>query len=212
MKPTINTISAAIGSSYMLVIDLETGSVAKDNSAVILTIGATLVRVPDLVKVSKLYLNVNPYCEHNVARSWDDSTMEFWANQSQEATSEAMKKEGTLSLSDALSRLVEYAEAVKQGGCRVYPFGNGSEFDLSILVHAYHQVGLAVPWNYGDQQSIRTIVWIGRIFFGVDFKADHEFVGTRHISIDDSENEAEYTIKTLEHITSFIPANEQHND
>ena len=205
MNTNINKITAAIGSGCMMVIDLETGSIAKDNSAVILSIGVTVVRVPDLTKISRLYINVNPYCDDNVHRSWCKETMSWWEDQNKEALNEAMKQSGTVPLHEALIQLSGYVKEFKKQ-YEVYPFGNGSEFDLSILVHAFDQVGVELPWKYSNQQSIRTIIWIGRVFFGIDFKGSHVFDGTPHIAIDDSDNEASYTIETLDHIKSFITA------
>lgn len=181
----------------MSVVDLETGGTSAD--AVILSIGITTINAITFEQVSQFYVSVNPYCEENAVREWSNETRSWWLYQGNKVREEAMRVMGAASLRLALSQMTEYLKLLKPMG-EVHVFGNGSEFDISILASALNQLDMNIPWNYANAQSIRTIVWIGRTYFDVDFKNSLEFEGDKHHALDDSAHEASYAAKTLAYI------------
>lgn len=183
----------------MSVIDLETGAMSA--SAVILSVGITTINAVTFEPVSSLYVSVNPYCIDNAQREWDNEARSWWLSQGDEAREEAMKVEGSAPLRQAIATVQEYIKLLSKEG-EVHVFGNGSEFDISILASAFKQLDITIPWKYANAQSIRTIVWIGRTYFGVDFKTGAEFEGIQHNALHDSKHEAAYAAKTLDYIKS----------
>lgn len=178
----------------MSVIDLETG--ATSASSVILSIGITTIDAITFEWVSQLYISVNPYCDDNAMRSWDNGTRSWWIGQDDSVRDEAMRVMGASSLRQALIKVSEYITLLGKVG-EVHVFGNGSEFDIAILNDALDQLGMKTPWKHTNAQSIRTIVWLGRTYFNIDFKYSLPFNGEQHHALHDSAHEAAYAAKTL---------------
>jgi len=181
----------------MSVIDLKTGAMSAN--AVILSIGITTINAITFEQVSNLYISVNPYCDDNAMREWDNSTRSWWLSQSDQAREEAMRVSGAAPLRQAIATVQQYIKLLAKEG-EVHVFGNGSEFDISILTSAFNQLDVTIPWKFANAQSIRTIVWLGRTYFGVDFKKGAEFEGVEHNALCDSKHEASYAAKTLAYI------------
>lgn len=184
----------------MSVIDLETGSTTA--RSVILSVGITTLDAITFEKIGQIYINVNPYCPDNSKREWCNETRSWWQGQSKEAIEEAMRVADTVPLLRAMEQVKAYVKILEETG-DVHVFGNGSEFDLAILANAFEQLEIKTPWGFGNAQSIRTIVWIGQTYFGVDFKKSEVFQGTKHNALHDSNHEARYAAKTLKYIKNI---------
>lgn len=179
-------------------IDLET--LATDRDAVIASIGAISHHVGTGRVIGELYLTVD--CESQGNRSRDEPTREFWLDQSQ-TNQEAFRLTfgGTerASLPDALVKLREYIEAVSVIECRHAPriMGNGPEFDCEILADAYTSCGMALPWRYWNQISMRSFTTLARL---LELElAEHPGV-IKHFALHDARTEA-FRMQEILHLT-----------
>ncbi|EER9151029.1 exonuclease, partial [Escherichia coli] len=73
----------------------------------------------------------------------------------------------------------------------VQVWGNGANFDNTILRRSYERQGIPCPWRYSNDRDVRTIVELGK---AVDFDARTAipFEGERHNALDDARYQAKY--------------------
>ncbi|WP_096975737.1 exonuclease [Escherichia coli] len=118
----------------------------------------------------------------------DRDTIKWWLKQSREAQSAIMTDE--IPLDDALLQLREFI-ADNSGEFFVQVWGNGANFDNTILRHSYERQGIPCPWRYYNDRDVRTIVELGK---AIDFDARTAipFEGERHNALDDARYQAKY--------------------
>ena len=178
-------------SPLVAVLDIET--TATSVNARIGSIGCVVVNVFTGEEVGSFYGRAD--LDSQFGRVSDQATLEWWESQRNQypaAWAELFSDElDRQRLPELLQGLALFLE-VTCGTDRVQLMGNGPEFDNAILTHAYEQEGIAVPWHYGGNQSLRTAVLFGRLFLGIDPKYNIEFDGTRHHAEDDARHEARY--------------------
>lgn len=180
--------------SLVAVVDIETLGQGQD--AVIGTIGIVIVDVAQLRTVDEFYCRV----DLAQGRQRDDDTLAFWERQKVEspaAWEEMFGNAGRLFLVDALRALANFLGRHFEKVAAVELMGNGSEFDNVLLTHAYQQWGVEQPWWFRGNQSLRTVVWMGRQLLGIDPKYQLPFEGTRHHALHDARHEAAYLIYIL---------------
>lgn len=70
-------------------------------------------------------------------------------------------------------------------------WGNGANFDNTILRRSYERQGIPCPWRYYNDRDVRTIVELGK---AIDFDARTAipFEGERHNALDDARYQAKY--------------------
>lgn len=128
-------------------IDLETLAVSPD--ATILTIAAQ--RFDPFGKgYYEQYYYSRISLEGQENRSINDSTINWWANQSFEAREEAFGLDNRVDLKDALNDLYKLI----WNSQRVWSQGS---FDMTILEHAYKSYNLSLPWQYYKVRDSRTV-------------------------------------------------------
>lgn len=159
-----------------IMIDLETLHVRTD--AVILTIGAVAFDPRGQGIQDRFY--IKPDVDEQIAqgRAFDDKTIEWWAQQNQQAQSEAFSVDDRVGFKESLEALHAYcwnASAV---------WSNGAGFDVPVVEFAMYQVGLVVPWRHWEVRDTRTLWDIT----GVKLK-DGGAV-TSHRADDDAEKQA----------------------
>ncbi|EHH4755663.1 3'-5' exoribonuclease, partial [Escherichia coli] len=112
----------------------------------------------------------------------DRDTIKWWLKQSREAQSAIMTDE--IPLDDALLQLREFIDE-NSGEFFVQVWGNGANFDNTILRRSYERQGIPCPWRYCNDRDVRTIVELGK---AVDFDARTAipFEGERHNALDDA--------------------------
>ncbi|HIB7424151.1 TPA: 3'-5' exoribonuclease domain-containing protein, partial [Escherichia coli] len=112
----------------------------------------------------------------------DRDTIKWWLKQSREAQSAIMTDE--IPLDDALLQLREFIDE-NSGEFFVQVWGNGANFDNTILRRSYERQGIPCPWRYYNDRDVRTIVELGK---AVDFDARTAipFEGERHNALDDA--------------------------
>ncbi|EKL6980825.1 3'-5' exoribonuclease [Escherichia coli] len=118
----------------------------------------------------------------------DRDTIKWWLKQSREAQSAIMTDE--IPLDDALLQLREFIDE-NFGEFFVQVWGNGANFDNTILRRSYERQGIPCPWRYCNDRDVRTIVELGK---AIDFDARTAipFEGERHNALDDARYQAKY--------------------
>ena len=118
----------------------------------------------------------------------DRDTIKWWLKQSREAQSAIMTDE--IPLDDALLQLREFIDE-NSGEFFVQVWGNGANFDNTILRRSYERQGIPCPWRYHNDRDVRTIVELGKT---IDFDARTviPFEGVRHNALDDARHQAKY--------------------
>ncbi|EOM4106708.1 3'-5' exoribonuclease, partial [Escherichia coli] len=118
----------------------------------------------------------------------DRDTIKWWLKQSREAQSAIMTDE--IPLDDALLQLREFIDE-NSDEFFVHVWGNGANFDNTILRRSYERQGIPCPWRYYNDRDVRTIVELGK---AIDFDARTAipFEGERHNALDDARYQAKY--------------------
>ncbi|HCU6883849.1 TPA: 3'-5' exoribonuclease [Escherichia coli] len=118
----------------------------------------------------------------------DRDTIKWWLKQSREAQSAILTDE--IPLDDALLQLREFIDE-NSGEFFVQVWGNGANFDNTILRRSYERQGIPCPWRYYNDRDVRTIVELGK---AIDFDARTAipFEGERHNALDDARYQAKY--------------------
>ena len=140
-----------------IMIDLETLDVLP--TATILTIGAVKfdpfgddVNEPDC---DKFYVKVDVDSCDSLGCTVSQATLDWWANQSQEAQNEAFDPAGRISIIEALNQLYKFCWGAK----RVWSHGAG--FDVIILEHLFRKIGKSIPWQFWEVRDTRTLFDLG---------------------------------------------------
>ncbi|MCN3045594.1 3'-5' exoribonuclease, partial [Escherichia coli] len=145
---------------HHLMIDLET--MGKNPDAPIISIGAIFFDPqtgdmgPEFSKTIDL---------ETAGGVIDRDTIKWWLKQSREAQSAIMTDE--IPLDDALLQLREFIDE-NSGEFFVQVWGNGANFDNTILRRSYERQGIPCPWRYYNDRDVRTIVELGK---AIDFDA-----------------------------------------
>ena len=171
------------GTCDHLMIDLET--MGKNPDAPIISIGAIFFDPqtgdmgPEFSKTIDL---------ETAGGVIDRDTIKWWFKQSREAQSAIMTDE--IPLDDALLQLREFIDE-NSGEFFVQVWGNGANFDNTILRRSYERQGIPCPWRYYNDRDVRTIVELGK---AIDFDARTAipFEGERHNALDDARYQAKY--------------------
>ena len=168
---------------HHLMIDLET--MGKNPDAPIISIGAIFFDPqtgdmgPEFSKTIDL---------ETAGGVIDRDVIKRWLKQSREAQSAIMTDE--IPLDDALLQLREFIDE-NSGEFFVQVWGNGANFDNTILRRSYERQGIPCPWRYYNDRDVRTIVELGK---AIDFDARTAtpFEGERHNALDDARYQAKY--------------------
>ena len=176
-------------------IDLETLGTSPDS--VILSIGAVAV-CTETGQIVKFYGACAIDSQQH--RTISKSTLNWWESQSADARKalDFAKSDDCPSLQDSLSRLTEWLGDLGKTH-DVYVYGNGSDFDIAMLNHAYKQISDFVPWNFRRSRDMRTLYDI-TLRFGLDIKGNAKRVGTHHNALDDAEFQAAIIMESLRQI------------
>ena len=177
-------------------IDLETWG--KKPGCAIRSIGASVwnnttgKRVPD---APLLYVNVCKKSCFDKGLVFDADTVRWWEKQGNAA--KAALEVDQVSLTQALTELrAWYRAVIHTHGRHVSVWGNGKEFDVSILEACYAAIHQPAPWPFWASADVRTVVLLGQML-GIDVKGATEFVGTPHYALDDALHQGGYTADTL---------------
>jgi hypothetical protein len=163
---------------------------------VILAIGAVAV-CEETGQRRKFYsiCNANAQPDRTVSRS----TLDWWSQQSDAARvafDEAHKQEAPI-LANVLDQLTHW---IGDLGLThdVFVWGNGANFDVAMLEHAYKQISDFVPWNFRHVRDMRTLY---DITLRLQLDTDVPRNGTHHNALDDAEFQANVIMESLRQIT-----------
>lgn len=165
--------------------DLETMS-TRPNAA-ILSIGAVTFDMRKLTLGERFYTTISPKSCEEAGLHIDAGTIEWWNKQSEVARRAAFAGQHTLR--DGLVQFAEWIEAnmVEQKSRCIW--GNGANFDVTILESAFRAAGLLIPWEFWSARCFRT------------FKALWPNVeapkreGVHHNALDDAIHQVEWMFK-----------------
>ncbi|HIB6982249.1 TPA: 3'-5' exoribonuclease domain-containing protein, partial [Escherichia coli] len=118
----------------------------------------------------------------------DRDVIKRWLKQSPEAQSAIMTDE--IPLDDALLQWREFIDE-NSGEFFVQVWGNGANFDNTILRRSYERQGIPCPWRYYNDRDVRTIVELGKAIY-FDARTAIPFEGERHNALDDARYQAKY--------------------
>lgn len=176
-----------------LMIDLET--MGTRTGSAILSIGACYFD-PQTGKIGEqFYEAIKLQSCFDAGLTQDDSTVEWWAEQSPEAKKAAFA--GTDSLANTLARFTGF---IKNPG-QVQPWGNGATFDISMLEAAFDACFYTTPWKFRNIRDVRTVVEMGQVI-GIDPKRDIPFDGVAHNALADALHQAKYVSVIWQSLTS----------
>ena len=128
-------------------IDLET--LGTQPGSVILSIGAVKFDPFTGEIGEKFYANITPKSCLDVGLVTDQSTVEWWSTQSQEAR-DALKvdRQPLATVLDSFGKFAGEADGV---------WGWGATFDVSLLEAAYRMAIVEVPWKFWNVKCGRTV-------------------------------------------------------
>lgn len=190
-----------------IVIDLETLGTAAD--AAILAIGAAGINIGNQLD-GRFYTPVGFTSNMLADRTVDTYTVDWWFRQPEEPKKYLDLVSGPY-LVKALEDLNTFVRLCSFNLFKLdekrHPniWGNGSEFDLTILNNAFRRLKRKAEWQYWQQQSLRTVTWFNYEFgLGVrQFRNDDP--RNAHYALADAEREAMFlagVIDTMERINA----------
>lgn len=134
--------------SVDIMVDLETMGVNSD--AAIVSIGA--VAFTDKVEDS-FYTVIDLQTALDAGASVSASTIYWWLTQSQEARAAIYQQKDHVSILHALTKFSNFCAKYNILGV----WGNGANFDNTLLENAYRSQGLTKPWPYWADRCFRTV-------------------------------------------------------
>jgi hypothetical protein len=134
--------------SKNIMLDLETLSTRVDGA--ILSIGAVKFdlekgKIDDKGFYSSVSIDSNVEANRHIS----ESTLLWWMDQGEDA--KRLFKEAKVVLSESLDNFRDW---VGRDDCAIW--GNGSDFDVAMLAHAFNTHGLDTPWKFFNVRCFRT--------------------------------------------------------
>ena len=189
-------------------IDLETLSTSP--AAVLLSIGAVAVCAATGQTI-KFYAATSVASQPD--RKTDASTLDWWSKQSAEArvAFDYAHSDDCPPLTNALTQLTNWLGKLGETH-DVYVYGNGADFDIGILNHAYKEISNFVPWDFRKVRDMRTLRDIClRLGLEDQIKASVPRVGVAHNALDDAQFQSDIimaSLRQLEAIATQVRAGE----
>jgi exodeoxyribonuclease VIII len=168
-----------------IMLDLETMGI--QSNACIISIGA--VHFDKASLYSEFYTAVSLKSCQDAGLSTDQSTVDWWMRQSVEARM-AWQRDDAPELLDALSQFTQWLRSIGSEK-EICPWGNGADFDLTIISSAHKALGVDPAWKYYNHHCFRTM----KNMFQV---ADFPRQGTHHNALDDAKHQAVHLQRILQ--------------
>jgi hypothetical protein len=157
--------------------DLETLHTRADGA--ILSIAAA-ARLPDGT-LSTFYSPIK--IESQPERMISDDTIAWWQAKGDLWQQTLAESEKAPPLKDALVDMAAWYASLGSDRDRLFPWGNGANFDIAFLEHAFDEQGVACPWAFWTGRDLRTVKMIAETTGGFTKPAR---VGTHHNALDDA--------------------------
>lgn len=187
---------------HHLMLDIETLDTTP--SAVLLSVAAVFFEPMTGELGESFTAQVSPQ-KPQLHRTISADTVAWWAQQSDAARKEAFS--GTETLKKTLTQFSRFIQIHTTD--KVHVWGNGKEFDCSILEHAYGQLEMTCPWDFWRTQDVRTLVTLARTL-GFDPKKTRPFEGVPHLPLDDARHQARYVSDIFRSLRVIPSALENH--
>lgn len=173
-----------------VMIDLET--MGTRPGCVILSIGAVYFTCNGIHE--EFYIRINPISCQRAGLHFDASTIEWWMRQTDGARGELsdLTKTGE-ELDAALLAFSKWLRTEADHNSCIW--GNGSDFDISILIGAYDRADIPVPWSPWKHRCFRTMKNFHRHTIAATEPARE---GTHHNALDDAKHQAKWLIAISE--------------
>lgn len=169
-------------------IDLET--LGTSPASVILAIGAVAI-CEESEQTARFYAVCSVGSQQD--RKIDQSTLTWWEQQSAEAR-KVLDDANDPAIAEPLEHVLNALSAwIGQLGetHQVFVIGNGANFDVAILEHAYKNISPFVPWAYWNVRDLRTLKDLAtRLGVADAVNTAIPRVGTRHNALDDAAYQA----------------------
>lgn len=130
-------------------------------------------------------------------RKVDFATVKWWAGQYRDlpilARLEKLRTEPEPKTTiEALLQLTAWFESFADQKRNLEVFCNGPEFDSANLSSLYEHFGSDVPWQFRRNESVRTMVMMGRRLLGIDPKYKDRPGLVEHFALHDALREFQY--------------------
>lgn len=158
-------------------LDLETLATRPDGA--ILCIAAA-ARLPN-GDVAKFISYCNLQSQDN--RIVEQGTVDWWRSQGQLFHDTIAQCEEAESLAHGLYDLSDWYTNLGNDNDRLYPWGNGANFDIAFLEHAFKEQDVPCPWAFWTARDLRTLKDVTQRLGKYETV---ERVGTHHNALDDA--------------------------
>lgn len=175
-----------------VMIDIETMGI-RPTSAII-SIGA--VHFDKTQIFSEFYVNVSLKSCMDVGLTTDQSTVDWWMKQSVEARM-AWQREDAPQLMESLTQFTLWLRSFGSDK-QICPWGNGADFDLTILGNAHAALQLDPPWKFYNHHCFRTM----KNMFEVAVPIRQ---GTHHNALDDAKHQVLHMQRILQNHNIELP-------
>lgn len=171
-----------------VMVDLET----LDNvpSSTIIQLGAVEFDIHTGDTKSEFLVNIDIASNQMFNRTISESTLLWWFSQSKEAIDQVINGKHKFHLSPALIEFRNWFLNMTVKGELNKIWCKGAKFDFAILSSAYRDIMVEVPWHYGNENCMRTIMNLRPAI-----KKAHKFKGVAHNAKDDCFNQIEVLTK-----------------
>lgn len=136
-----------------IMLDLETLS-TRPNAVIIVLAAIKFNRKGDLMPIEQLdtfYKRIDVKSCLELGLRADKNTIEWWKKQSPKIRYEALDHPVRSSLFIVLQEFKDWID----NNSRIW--GNGDDFDCTILGEAYIRAGMEIPWKFYNTRDVRTI-------------------------------------------------------
>lgn len=172
------------GDDIHVSLDLET--LDTKCTAQIIAIGAVATKLSGEI-VGEFYASVTS--QDAVSGEWilderftsSEDTIEWWKKPENQTAKDFMQDH----IADLEIALHEFSKWVKYVDSK-YVWGNGSDFDISILKNAFDVCKMEWPFKFYNHRDLRTLLEAANID-----KRKFEMIGTKHVALDDARFQAE---------------------
>lgn len=163
-----------------VMVDIET--LGKSSKSVILSIAAVQFNLETGATGMTLYRKISIESCLSVGLKVDGSTIKWWMAQDDKAREELCGEE---SITTAIGHLSTFIGVC--GGKEVKIWGNGSRFDLGLIMDAFALTPYPIPWKYSNERDLRTLV-----SFAPEIKEKIPFEGIKHNPLADCLHQIKY--------------------
>lgn len=116
-------------------------------------------KLGNLPDTDSFYRRIDITSCKNIGMSIDSSTVEWWDTQPDNIRYEALESDGRISIQQAL---LEFDEWIGNNP-NTLVWGNGDDFDCTILGEAYTLCGMEIPWKFWNTRDLRTLYDIAQV-------------------------------------------------